>query len=248
MLRFSKGTSLMDYKERYYSYQTTARGLLNENSLRERFEKLRGWYGLRLGKYLPCNLEARCLDIPCGYGNFLYFLKSRNYRNVEGYDLDENQVKLARLLDLPATRGDAFDALSASTEQYDLISSLDFIEHLTKDEVLMFVDACHNKLSEGGVLILRAPCADGPFGAHDAWNDLTHQWGLTSNVLRTLLEMCGFVNVQILDERPQPTSPINTVRWLVFFPARLVAGTFCIALGLRPPKIWTRSMMAVAYK
>lgn len=238
----------MDYKERYYSYQTTARGLLNNNSLRERFEKLRKWYGLRLGKYLPRNVEARCLDIPCGYGNFLYFLKSKGYRNIEGFDLDENQINLARLLDLPAARGDVFDALSKSTEQYDLISSLDFIEHLTKDEVLRFLDACKNKLSDGGILILRAPCADGPFGAHDVWNDLTHQWGLTSNVLQTILEMCGYVNVQILDERPEPTSPINAMRWLVFFPTRMLAHAFCIALGMRPPKIWTRSMMAIAYK
>jgi len=238
----------MDYKNRYYDYQTIARGLLDEDALKDRFEKLREWYGCRIGKHLPRNLEARCLDVPCGYGNFLYFLKSKGYRNVEGFDLDEHQVKLARLLDLPATKGDAFDILSAESGQYDLISSLDFIEHLTKDEALKFIDACKDKLAEGGVLILRTPCADGPFGAHDAWNDLTHQWGLTSNVLQTILEMCGFVNVQILDERPEPTSPINALRWLFFFPSRMLAGALCIGLGMRPPKIWTRSMMAVAYK
>jgi SAM-dependent methyltransferase len=193
-------------------------------------------------------VEARCLDIPCGYGNFLYFLKTRNYRNIKGFDLDDKQVELARLLYLPAKRGDVFDALSSLTRQYDLISSLDFIEHLTKDEALRFLDGCSNKLAKGGLLILRTPCADGPFGAHDAWNDLTHQWGLTSNVLQKLLEMCGFVDVEILDERPLPTGPINAMRWLVFFPARMLASIFCIALGLRPPKIWTRSMMAVAYK
>jgi 2-polyprenyl-3-methyl-5-hydroxy-6-metoxy-1,4-benzoquinol methylase len=238
----------MNYQERYYSYQTKARGLLCANSLRVHFEKLRKWYGFRLGKYLPHNLDARCLDVPCGYGNFLYFLKSKGYRNIKGYDLDENQIKLACLLDLPATKGDAFDVMFTSNGQYDLISSLDFIEHLTKDEALKFIDACKDKLSEGGVLILRTPCADGPFGAHDAWNDLTHQWGLTSNVLQTLLEMCGFVNVQLLDERPEPTSPLNAIRWLIFFPTRMLVSIFCLALGIHPPKIWTRSMMAVAYK
>lgn len=238
----------MDYQERYYNYQTKARGLLSVESLTSRFEKLRVWYGSHLQKYLPDSKDAQCLDIPCGYGNFLYFLRSEGYRNIAGLDLDENQVSLARMLDLPATRGDVFDVLSKATAQYDLIASLDFIEHLSKDDALKFIDACRNKLCEGGVFILRTPCADGPFGAHDAWNDLTHQWGMTSNVLQTILELSGFVKVQILDERPQPTDLLNTLRWLFFFPTRAFANIFCMALGMRPPRIWTRSMMAVAYR
>lgn len=238
----------MNYQERYYRYQTKARGLLSVDSLTSHFEKLRMLYGGRLRKYLPKNKDARCLDIPCGYGNFLYFLRAKGYRNIAGFDLDENQIILARMLELPATKGDVFEVLAKSKDQFDLISSLDFIEHLSKDDALRFIEACRNKLCEGGILILRAPCADGPFGAHDAWNDLTHQWGMTSNVLQTILELSGFVKVQILDERPDPTSLFNTIRWLIFFPARAFASALCIALGMRPPRIWTRSMIAVAYK
>jgi len=114
--------------------------------------------------------------------------------------------------------------------------------------VLEFLSLIYNGLKPGGTIILRAPCGDGPFGAHDAWNDLTHQWGMTSNVVRTLLEMHGFENVKILDERPQPGSIVDTVRWLVFFPAKMIADGFCMALGMRPPAIWTRSMIAIGHK
>ncbi|RLL51947.1 class I SAM-dependent methyltransferase [Mariprofundus sp. EBB-1] len=239
---------MADYKSIYYGYQTKARGLLDEHSLRLQFEKMAKWYACRLSPFLPENPDAHCLDLPCGFGNFLYFLEGRGYKNTLGLDLDAEQVRLARLLNLPAEEGDALLHLQSKPNQYDLISSLDFIEHLSKDDALALIELCMQALRPGGRLILRAPCADGPFGAHDAWNDMTHEWGLTSNVLRTILELNGFQNIELLDERPQPTGLVDTVRWLVFFPTRLVANMFCMGLGLRPPRIWTRSMMAVARK
>ena len=237
-----------DYKSVYYDYQTKARGLLTKESLTARFMQLSKWYDGRLSPYLPKNKQARCLDIPCGFGNFLYFMEDKGYSNIQGVDLDAKQVELAALVDLPAVQGDAFQILSDEVSSFDQISSLDFIEHLDKDKVLEFLSLAYSALKPGGTIILRAPCGDGPFGAHDAWNDLTHQWGMTSNVVRTLLEMHGFKNVKILDERPQPGGIIDTFRWLVFFPAKLIADGFCMALGMRPPAIWTRSMIAIGHK
>ena len=236
------------YEKAYYGYQTKARGLLTADSLKHQFNRLAKWYGARLSSYLPVSSEARCLDLPCGYGNFLFFLKSRGYTNISGIDLDKEQVKLAGLLGLPAINGDAFLHLEGQQETYDLLSSLDFIEHLNKNEAIRFLKLCHRTLKPGGVMIVRAPCGDGPFGAHDAWNDLTHQWGMTSNVLKTLLAMQGFTNIEILDERPQPTSLIGFLRWLIFFPAKACASAMCMALGMRPPAVWTRSMIAVGFK
>lgn len=238
----------INYIKRYYHYQTQARGLLNKQSLLRSFKKTNKWYSARLRKYLPIKKDAKCLDVPCGYGNFLFFLKSEGYTNIQGFDLDSQQVSLSRLLNLPVKVKDAFKVISNEKNSYDLISSLDFIEHLTKDEALMFLDGCYLSLRKGGVLILRTPCADGFFGAHDACNDLTHHWCMSSNLLKTILKMCGFSKVKILDERPQPTSILGTLRWLLFFPSKAVFELFCLALGIRPPKILSRSMIAIALK
>ena len=237
-----------DYVKQYYSYQTRARGLLDEAALLYQFRRMAKWYGKRLQSYLPADKNAACLDLPCGYGNFLYFLKQQGYENVQGYDLDPAQIELAKLLNLSASESDVFEILSDQSESYAMISSLDFIEHVSKDDALNFLALCWQRLKPGGVLLLRTPCADGPFGAHDRCNDLTHQWGITSNLLRAILEMQGYDQIELLDERPQPTGFIDTFRWLVFFPARALAMIFCMALGMSPPKIWTRSMFAVAYK
>jgi len=165
-----------------------------------------------------------------------------------GYDLDPKQVNLARLLDLPARHGDAFEVLTQDEEPYDCIASIDFLEHLSKDKALHFLRLCESRLRPGGVLLVRTPCADGPFGAHDAVNDLTHEWSLTSNVLRAILEMTHFDGVRILDERPQPYNLRNRVRLAAFHGARLAATAFVTALGLQVPRVWSRAMWGVAFK
>ncbi len=236
------------YREKYYRYQTIARGLLDKDSLEAHFIKLDRWYWSILKSYLPKSKSAKCIDAPCGYGNFLYFLRSRGYKNIVGYDLDEGQIALAKLLNLPVIHADIFEMLKSLNKPVDLISSFDFVEHIAKDDALNFIELCFEKLNAGGTLILRTPSADGPFGAHDANNDLTHEWSMTSTVLRTLLEMNGFKSVNIIDEYPRPTSLIGFCRWLIYFPTKLLASFICIGLGMRPPRIWSRSMIAVAYK
>jgi SAM-dependent methyltransferase len=233
------------HEEAYYGYQTQARGLLTREALQRRFEKLRPWYARRLGRFLPRRLDATCLDLPCGYGNFLYFLRAAGYVNSVGYDRDPEQVRLAQLLGLPARNGDAFDVLSGGGDGWDCISSIDFLEHLTRDDALAFLGLCRRRLAPGGVLIVRTPSADGPFGAHDRYADLTHQWAMTATVLRTVLQMSGFESIAILDERPQPYNAVNLVRLGVFHGARLAANGVCLALGLDPPALWSRSMWAV---
>jgi SAM-dependent methyltransferase len=186
--------------------------------------------------------------VPCGSGNFLYFLRRKAYVDIVGCDAEARQVGLARALGLPAFKREAMEILADQGRTYGLISSLDFIEHLSRDDALRFVALCHERLAPGGVLILRTPSADGPFGAHDAWNDLTHQWAMTSGVLEGILEMSGFQRIAILDERPQPHDLVNAVRAAAFLAARAVASTAVFALGLTPPRVWSRSMWGVGYK
>jgi cyclopropane fatty-acyl-phospholipid synthase-like methyltransferase len=235
-------------RERYFRFLAEARAGGDVTALSDRFERAARWYGRRLRKHLPQDRSIACLDVPCGSGNFLYFLRRRGYVNVVGYDSAPGQIERARSLGLTAIRREALEALDDATQAYGLISSLDFIEHLSRDEALTFLRLCHDRLAPGGVLVVRTPSADGPFGAHDAFNDLTHQWALTSGVLETVLEMSGFVRVSILDERPQAHSLVSGLRAAVFTPARLVASAAVVALGLTPPRVWSRSMWGVGYK
>jgi 2-polyprenyl-3-methyl-5-hydroxy-6-metoxy-1,4-benzoquinol methylase len=234
--------------DRYYKYQTLARGLLTTESLLSEFKRREKWYNSRLKKFLPTGEDISCLDVACGYGNFLYFLKCKGYVNIQGYDLDPEQVRLARLLGLPAHNSDALNFLKTTSETFDVISALDFIEHISKDDASHFLDLCFSKLKPGGVLIIRTPCADGFFGSHDAANDLTHLWTMTSTVLDTVLKMIGFDRVQVLDEKPQPFKIVNVIRLVLYYFSLCFCVLVCLGMGLSIPRIWSKSMWGIGYK
>ena len=96
-----------------------------------------------------------------------------------------------------------------------------------------------------GVIILRMPCCDGPFGARDRYNDLTHETGFTSGVAEGLLRMIGFRKVVVLDERPQPYKLINYPRLFSYIAFTQISNLFLKFTGLGAPKIWTTSMWVI---
>lgn len=238
----------MSYIKKYYNYQTQARSLLDQASLTKRFKKLTIFYNATIKSHIPAEINANCADLPCGFGNILFYLRSKGFQKVIGVDLDPKQIELAKLLDLNAMHGDVFEFLNSLNGGLDLITSFDFIEHINKQQSLDFLELCFAKLNNGGRIILRTPSADGPFGAHDANNDLTHEWSMSANLLETMLRMIGFKKIEIIDEYPRPSTIFGLIRWLVYLPSISVAKLFCIAIGIRPPRIWSRSMIAVAYK
>jgi 2-polyprenyl-3-methyl-5-hydroxy-6-metoxy-1,4-benzoquinol methylase len=238
------------HRERFYAYQTVARGVVDREALVQRFERFAPWYAALLGRFLPQDRGARILDCGCGYGNFSYFLKKSGYRNVRSVDLDPNQVALARAVGLNAEVADVSEVLAEQGATYDCIVAVDFLEHLDKEEAIRFLERASEALRVPGLLILRTPSCDSPFGASHLFNDITHEFGVTSNALEALLRMVGLVSVVFLDERPQLRPPLAVayLRRAVFVGAAAIATAFCTALNVPPPRIWSPSMWAIARK
>lgn len=222
---------------------------LQAPALRARLEKLAPWYAGFLAPYLPEDRGAPMLDAPCGAGNLLFALHGLGYTAVEGIDGDPGQVALARELGLPARLGDAIAALEAlSAGSLERVFSLDFIEHLPRAQAVRFCAAARRALRPGGLLLLRTPSADGPFGAHDCYNDLTHQLGLTANAAVQLLQLAGFppAQVSVAQEAPVPYRFRNRLRRLAFFLTTRVLSAWLELCGIGAPAVWTRSMWLVA--
>lgn len=239
---------MSSYKDILYKHQTDLRGLKKPDELIWTFTKMAKWYQCRLKKFLPKDPFAEILDLPCGYGNFLYFLKKQGYKNVLGVDLDPRQIELATSIGLNAVVEEGLSFLEEKNDKYDLISSIDFLEHLTKDDLLEFLQLCFKALKKDGQFMLRIPCSDGLFGARDRYNDLTHETGFTSGVIRGVLEVIGFKDIVILDERPQPYKLVNLVRWVLFVAFTGLANLVLLAIGISTPRVWTTSMWVSARK
>jgi SAM-dependent methyltransferase len=238
---------LEPYEIFYYSYQTEGRGLKNPEDLRVAFKQFARANEEIFGPLLPRSGVA--LDVACGYGNMLFYFEQHGL-TASGFDLDQNQVDLARSIGLDARRGDIATELSRHEGDVDVISAMDVIEHLDKNVAVGFLGVVYKLLPKGGILVLRCPCADGFTGAHDVFNDMTHKWGATSIVIRQILLATGFERVELMDiSLPRfPTSLHSRMRVYRVKIARRIAGTFLRILGMAPPSIWSASVVAIAWK
>jgi SAM-dependent methyltransferase len=242
-------TDLEYYEKVYYSRQVEGRGLTSPQDLKRAFDAMADHYNEVLLPLLPPSHDAACLDLACGYGNFLYYLRQRGYSQAQGVDLDPRQANLARSLHLHVEVLDAQTAL-ARGQQFDLISTFDLIEHLDKNAAVRLLEAAHLALRPDGRLIVQCPCADGFTGCHDLCNDLTHKWAPTSNMLGQLLRTVGFRDVRIIDLSlpPFPNRMSRRIKYALRHFARKCFSIQLKILGIKPPSIWSNSVLAVAFR
>lgn len=231
----------------HYQWDGTAAAKKPLASLAAQFENQSRWYSTFLKDILPTDRKARILDIPCGHGNILFFLKKLGYTNVSGFELDKNNVQVATELGLPAQVGNALEVLKAE-QNIELLFCVDFLEHLEKQDVLGFLQLCHTSLKKGGQIALRMPVTDSIFGAYDVYNGFTHKWGGNSNVIRQLFEQAGFTVNSIRDERPVLYKPLNYFRLGLFYFASTLTNFYLRALGQLPRTIWSPSAWIFATK
>ena len=97
------------------------------------------------------------LDIACGPGTFIgNFLDNRSV----GVDISNNQISYAK--NTYSSLRNQFKVKDMNTEfddenKYDVITLLEFIEHISSDEVNILVTKCMNKLNKNGKIILTTP-------------------------------------------------------------------------------------------
>lgn len=205
------------------------------------------WYTDRISEFLPKDRSAKIIDVPCGDGNILYFLREVGYTNVEGWDISTGRVSVAQEMGLNAKLINAFEALPKEKD-CAVIFSLDFLEHIDKADAVGFLESCNNALSVGGMLIIRTPVTDSIFGSLHLYNDFTHRWATNSGVWRAIAGISGFKLQACFDERPIPKSFKNFVSRLLFEFGRLPLSLLYRLLGQGCPKIWSPSAWLVLQK
>ena len=185
-----------------------------------RFAKAYQYY---LKGWLPAQRDVLIVDLGCGSGRLLYFLKSIGFKNLKGVDISADQVAVAKQVISDVEKADALDWLENRSNEFDLIIALDLIEHFYKEEALIILERCYNALKSGGRLILQTPNADTPFGLYHRYNDITHEWAYNVNQLTRLLRRSGFVGIQARETGPVPCgySLVSTIRYFFWKLIRL---------------------------
>ena len=165
---------------------------------------------------LPADRSAAILVVSCGPGYMVDMLMRQGYRDVVGIDSDRKKVAHAqrRRLDCRAER--AFPWLAASANRYQAIFCEQELNHLTKPEILVFLQLCQRALRPGGTLIVHGLNGANPItGAEALAQNFDHYNTFTEYTLRQVLEYVGFEGVRVhgLHLYVFYTNPFNYVAW-----------------------------------
>ena len=208
MTSFRKPESISElyksYKGVYSEGKTT-----NPMPLEQQVEQ----YKRRWLKYLPQDYKTNFLDIGCGGGEFLLFLSICGYKNLKGIDISPDQINRAEKIGLKnVSTTDAFSFLMQSEEEYDVISALNLLEHLKRDELFDLLKLSVSKLSKNGLLIGVVPNSKSIFSARVRYADLTHEISFTPESLYQLFHVAGLSDVKVYEHGPLIHSITSLIR------------------------------------
>jgi 2-polyprenyl-3-methyl-5-hydroxy-6-metoxy-1,4-benzoquinol methylase len=180
------------------------------------FKRMAKRYAKIFNRHLPTNKAARIVDIGCGDGHFLYYLKSEGYQAIEGVDASDDRLALCRQYVTPNVHcADVIPWLEAHRGQFDVVSCHHVIEHFPGDSVYGFVERLVGAVKPGGQLILTTPNACTPWAGYNLYHDLTHCRLFTSDSLTQMLSLYGLTPA-IYPDASVPFDTPSTLRWLAW--------------------------------
>ena len=113
----------------------------------------------------------RVLEVGFGAGDFLTFASEQGWI-VSGLEANESLVEIGK------SRG--FNVFSGSDmrlfeeNSFDLIVAFDVLEHISNDEMIVFLKGIERVLKSNGIFLARFPNGDSPFGLMNQNGDTTH--------------------------------------------------------------------------
>ncbi len=201
-------------------------------------------------RYVPQNRDARVLVISCGPGYFVNLLVQEGYSSVVGIDSFPEKVEYATDRNLPCLVARAFRFLQENREPYDLIFVEQELNHLTKEEILRFLEGCWHNLREGGTLIVHSINGTSPLtGSESRAGNFDHYNSFTEYSLRQILEYSRFGHIRLLPLNLYVfrTNPLNYVALLIDRLNSLFFRLNFILVG-KTAKIFTKKLGAVCRK
>jgi cyclopropane fatty-acyl-phospholipid synthase-like methyltransferase len=213
------------------------------------YENSASAFDLDYGSFLPANKDAEILDIGCGAGHFLYYLKKRGYTHFLGIDLSPGQIEFCKNYIAPNVElADAFELLTDKISNYDAISASDVLEHIPKEKVITFLEMIYRSLKPAGILLLKLPNMSNPFALDSRFRDFTHECGFTEKSIFQVLYVAGFRDICVY-------APQTHKKSVSLYVSKILISLFHILLkklfwhqGFTAPKILSSRLIVLAKK
>ena len=163
--------------------------------------------------WLPEKIDAKILDIGCGWGITLLSLWATGYRNLTGVDISEDMCAVAKKglpNEIDIVCADAVAFLKDKKECYDLITIFDVVEHMRVEKTIELIRACHKALTANGAVVIRVPNMANILASYMRYIDVTHVAGYTEWSLFQLLDEAGFKEHRVINP-PQKWKELRTL-------------------------------------
>ncbi|OFX12951.1 MAG: hypothetical protein A2516_04455 [Alphaproteobacteria bacterium RIFOXYD12_FULL_60_8] len=186
-----------------------------------------------------CSPELSYLEIGCGTGLMLSYLRRKGVDNLLGIDLDPKlkDVLPAEVKDcFRAVRVEDFLAAGAKGRTFDRVILFDVLEHFSAEDGLRLLQRLSTVLNPEARVTVKVPNTASPWGAQHQNGDLTHLTRFTPKSLRQLALAAGYDCVGC-----SPNLDGSARRRAT---DRLLHGFLTWAL-LTPPEIWSANFYGV---
>jgi 2-polyprenyl-3-methyl-5-hydroxy-6-metoxy-1,4-benzoquinol methylase len=143
--------------------------------------------------------DAHIVDLGCSVGHFLQVWHDRGFRHLHGVDMDGKSVAIARQRRPEVTFHDQnlMDWLAGNHQQYDVISLLSILEHLSAADGISVLRQLAKIVRPGGRIFVKVPNAGTIYANHWQSDDYTHRTPYTVRSLAQLCRKVGFADEQL---------------------------------------------------
>ncbi len=154
-----------------------------------------------LSTVLHGDKNAKILDIGCGFGQMLKWLRNEGYPNIYGVDISKEAVEYCSSAGLNVE--EIFNLEEYSNKHpvpFDFIIMSHVLEHIEKQRIIETLSIVKKRLlSKNGKLIIMVPNAQSNTGSYWAYEDFTHTTLFTAGSLLYVLKAAGFEHIKFLD-------------------------------------------------
>src|SRR5262245_14117670 len=185
-------------------------------------------YEANVRSLLPTTAERPILEVGCGWGQFLTWLKMIGHTAVTGIDVGARQVEFCRAHGLDATRvEDTQVFLEERPDQYELIVLHHVIEHMPASLGLALLRRVWVALRPGGRVVIQTPNMSSAAANIERYIEITHETGYTESSLSEILSLAGFEGIRVFGNRTTFKVSPRRIAWLA---ARFLGRMFWRAL------------------
>jgi 2-polyprenyl-3-methyl-5-hydroxy-6-metoxy-1,4-benzoquinol methylase len=206
-------------------------------------------YETNLTAHLPPDRNAKILDIGCGWGQFLSWVKEKGFSQLEGIDIGVDQAQHCQAIGLNAAQvPDPLSYLRDRVQTYDVVTMHHVIEHLPPANGLEMLKAIYNSLRPGGIAIIQTPNMSAISAGFSRFIEITHVTGFTESSLHEALLLAGFAQASIFGNRTPLRFTPRRLMWLSLQSCLRTLWRVALfsELGTDAPRILTKNLYAVA--